>query len=228
MTGLFTIDTKIIIATPGFFTYFTHFLIKEKGKPFICPYQFYSIPYGVHQKRHSPMIFLNNFQGGARFIHSACNVRMSKAELWDILYLLWKKVLIFSGNFSKQYKIDTFNNRTLSPFVPNAPFPYPLKRSENLTVLWCFKEVEKGCTGNKWIKWQRQLFRRNAVFLDHSFSMRAKCFRLSIFSEKLTFLSPWYTLVRVRIRGSKIIVSRKILRTYEMDDLLKTIRKFPG
>ena len=32
-----------------------------------------------------------------------------------------------------------------NPFVPNAPFLYPLKTSENLTV-------EKGCIGNKWVK----------------------------------------------------------------------------
>ena len=32
-----------------------------------------------------------------------------------------------------------------NPFVPNAPFLYPLKTSENL----CFQGVEKGCVGNK-------------------------------------------------------------------------------
>ena len=31
-----------------------------------------------------------------------------------------------------------------NPFIPNAPFLYPLKTSENLTV-------EKGCLGNKWV-----------------------------------------------------------------------------
>ena len=38
------------------------------------------------------------------------------------------------------------------------------------------------------------------------------------FSEKLTFLTPWYTHVRVRIKGLDMLVSRKILRTYLMDD----------
>ena len=40
---------------------------------------------------------------------------------------------------------DTFN-----PFIPNPPFIYPLKTSENRKVL-CFQEVEKGCIGNEWI-----------------------------------------------------------------------------
>ena len=38
------------------------------------------------------------------------------------------------------------------------------------------------------------------------------------FSEKLTFLPPWYVHVRVRIRGSEMLVFRKILRTYLMDE----------
>ena len=39
-----------------------------------------------------------------------------------------------------------------NPFVPNAPFLYPLKTSENLKVFWCFQGVEKRCIGNKWVK----------------------------------------------------------------------------
>ena len=38
------------------------------------------------------------------------------------------------------------------------------------------------------------------------------------FSEKLTFLTPWYAHVRVRIRGLEMLVFRKILRTYLMDE----------
>ena len=40
----------------------------------------------------------------------------------------------------------------LNPLVPNAPFLYPLKTSENVTVFWCFQGVGKGCIGNKWVK----------------------------------------------------------------------------
>ena len=39
----------------------------------------------------------------------------------------------------------------INPFVPNAPFLYPLKISENCKVFWCFQRVEKGCIGNKWV-----------------------------------------------------------------------------
>ena len=38
-----------------------------------------------------------------------------------------------------------------NPFVPSAPFLYPLKTSENLTVFWCFQEVKKGFFGSKWV-----------------------------------------------------------------------------
>ena len=37
------------------------------------------------------------------------------------------------------------------------------------------------------------------------------------FFEKLTFLTPWYAHVRVRIRGFEMLVFRKILCTYLMD-----------
>ena len=36
-------------------------------------------------------------------------------------------------------------------FVPNAPFLYPLKTSENRTVCWCFQGVKKGCIGDEWV-----------------------------------------------------------------------------
>ena len=38
-------------------------------------------------------------------------------------------------------------------FVPNAPFLYPLKTSENHKVLWCFQEVGKAYIGNKWVNY---------------------------------------------------------------------------
>ena len=49
---------------------------------------------------------------------------------------------------------------------------------------------------------------------DHSVSTYAK------FSEKLTFLTPGYAHIRVRISGLEMLVFRKILRTYLMNDLL--------
>ena len=46
------------------------------------------------------------------------------------------------------------------------------------------------------------------------------------FSEKLTFLTPWYAHVPVRIRGLEMLVFREILRTYLMDDPERITRSF--
>ena len=40
----------------------------------------------------------------------------------------------------------------IKSFVPNAPFLYSLKTSENLRVFWRFQGVEEGCIGNEWVK----------------------------------------------------------------------------
>ena len=42
--------------------------------------------------------------------------------------------------------------KVINPFIPNAPILYPLKTSENRKVFLCFQRVEKGCTGNEWVK----------------------------------------------------------------------------
>ena len=36
----------------------------------------------------------------------------------------------------------------LDQFVPNAPFLYPLRTSENCKAIWYFQGLEKGCIGN--------------------------------------------------------------------------------
>ena len=36
--------------------------------------------------------------------------------------------------------------------VPNAPFLYPLKTTENHKVFWFFQGVEKWCIKNEWVK----------------------------------------------------------------------------
>ena len=43
--------------------------------------------------------------------------------------------------------------RNINPLVPNAPFLYPVKTSENRTAFWCFQGVEKRCIGNEWVKY---------------------------------------------------------------------------
>ena len=66
----------------------------------------------------------------------------------------------------------------INPFIPNAPFLYPLKTSENRKVFWCFQGMEKGCMGDKWVNCKNKI-----RFRDRPFSTYAKFF------EKLTFLS---------------------------------------
>ena len=41
-----------------------------------------------------------------------------------------------------------------NPFIPNAPFLYTLKASENCKVIWCFQGVEKRCIGDEWVTWE--------------------------------------------------------------------------
>ena len=50
----------------------------------------------------------------------------------------------------EEFSPKIIDNITL--FVPNAPFLYPLKTSEKLTVFWCFQLVEKRYIGNEWIR----------------------------------------------------------------------------
>ena len=42
------------------------------------------------------------------------------------------------------------NDTLINPSVPNTPFLYNLKTSENRKVL-CFQVAEKGCIGNEWV-----------------------------------------------------------------------------
>ena len=43
-------------------------------------------------------------------------------------------------------------------FVPDTPFLYPLKTSENLKVFWYFQGVKKGCIGDEWVKFFNEVF----------------------------------------------------------------------
>ena len=52
-------------------------------------------------------------------------------NLHDLLLAQWSKI-----NFNTTFLLY------LNPFVPNAPFLYPLKTSG----------IEKGCIGNEWLK----------------------------------------------------------------------------
>ena len=48
----------------------------------------------------------------------------------------------------------------INPFVPNAPFFYPLKTSENRKVFLYFQEIEKGCIVNKLVNKSSPKFKK--------------------------------------------------------------------
>ena len=86
---------------------------------------------------------------------SKCDQIRKKFPIWS--HLLEKPYL--KHHFFEQWKIcgQLLENLLLfpmriNPFLPYAPFLYPLKTSENLTVFWCFQGVAKGCIGSKWFK----------------------------------------------------------------------------
>ena len=62
-----------------------------------------------------------------KFLHP---IRIPKKQLAQSIYAICPSLCIFN------------------PFVPNAPFLYHMKTSENFTVFWSFQEVEKGCIRN--------------------------------------------------------------------------------
>ena len=72
----------------------------------------------------------------SRFLNSTNSTKLRKASQHTEIIL----------GITKDYFTPCIN-----PFVPNAPFLYPLQTSENLTV-FCFQGVEKGYIGNEWVK----------------------------------------------------------------------------
>ena len=89
----------------------------------------------------------------------------------------------------------------------------------NIKFLWKETIRSKNCRGQMlWQRAQHAIGKNSCKLRDHRLSTYVK------FSEKLIFLTLWYTHVRVCIRGLEMLVFRKILRTYLMDDPLVIIR----
>ena len=109
--------------------------------------------------RHS----LNNLDPEIRRTHSYVNfrkkllsfVRPTENKTFG-MYNLFSGIRLFNRLRSDYSPLNEhafrhgFGN-TFNPFVPNAPFLYPLKISWNRKVFWCFQGVEKGCIGNEWV-----------------------------------------------------------------------------
>ena len=54
--------------------------------------------------------------------------------------------------FVQMFPFISVLSSSLNQVLPNAPFLYTLKTSENLTVFWCFQGIEKGCTRYRWVE----------------------------------------------------------------------------
>ena len=63
-----------------------------------------------------------------------------------------------SWGFSSINSLRSLGVPLFNPFIPNAPFLYPLKTSKNREVFWCFQGVEKGYIGNEWVNFHHYPF----------------------------------------------------------------------
>ena len=79
----------------------------------------------------------------------------------------------------------------INPFVPNAPFLYPLKTSENLTVFWCFQGIEKGRIGKEWVKtiWQEYFLSSS---INRSFSWLFRAASIFFLSQFVVFFQYFF------------------------------------
>ena len=100
-----------------------------------------------------------NYQYNTNARMPRCMPTQIPGEYWRLPWatasewLNWEKDLLDMDKFKVfLWKILHQYETLFKPFVTNATFLYPLKTSENLKVFSCFKEVEKGCTGNEWVK----------------------------------------------------------------------------
>ena len=82
------------------------------------------------------------FVCGKRFLK---NKEYSTSPTQSCQTKCWLMSIFFRTILSDNHSI------TINAFVPNAPSLNPLRTSESLTVFWCFRGVEKGCIGNKWV-----------------------------------------------------------------------------
>ena len=63
-------------------------------------------------------------------------------------YIVVSMKLCFGWNYLLSHWLASFQLTHSFLFVP---FLYPLIRSENVTVFWCFQGAEKGYIGNEWV-----------------------------------------------------------------------------
>ena len=76
-----------------------------------------------------------------------------KAQIMEHFFENDERILVVKYSYKKSHHNGIHNICwRIKPFVPNAPFLYPLKTSENNKLFWCFQRLKEGCIGNKWVK----------------------------------------------------------------------------
>ena len=117
--------------------------------------------------------FRNRSSPASSFLISVNNMYQSKPQ-WNKSCFYYKCSRLFFLNDEFQF----------NPFDTNAPLLYPLKTSENQKIFWCFREKEKGCIGNEWVK---ESYIKNELPLSfsnwwtHNFILRGVLYRNTIF-----------------------------------------------
>ena len=99
--------------------------------------QFFCITcYGIFRSQLSSDIFLHNTYRR----HQICFCR----DLFENRHASIVNLLT-EDHYAAIIKLIALVIININPFVPNAPFLYPLK------VFGCFQGVQKGCVCNKWV-----------------------------------------------------------------------------
>ena len=115
---------------------------------------------------------------------------LEKKQVYSLPFnTLWltflNKIILLSILMKREHlisKIFSFINSV----VPNAPFLYPLKTSENLTVFWYFQRIEIGWIWNKWVNLQKFLALCTQFSLgSFFFSIGDKCYIFRFIHESM-------------------------------------------
>ena len=114
-------------------------------------------------------------------------------ETYKLFYKSNLKVIL-----QKYYRHQLFN---FNPFVSNALFLYPLKIPKNRKVFWRFQEVEKWCTGIKWV--DMILTWRNPINIDTQSNSE-------VYSNPVKYLR-WLFCENKRLCWTVIIIFPKML-----------------
>ena len=102
----------------------------------------------------------------------------------------------------------------INPFVPNAPFVYPLKTSENFTVFSCFHGVEKEYIGSKWVDqlWQKVGTLKEEICESETVS-KCFCIFVVINSNNNLETKPSLCILQIKLDEVLQILNKKKKRT---------------